>query len=124
MCGIAHGVGERAGLGRDVDDGGAGGLFGVGRLVLGQQCGEGGDFVANGRIGLGGVLPVNPDGVGLSSNHPGMRGIFLVIEAVKQLRGKYGDRQVANAEIALAHGTGGTIGEKHSGATLILGTDR
>jgi acetyl-CoA acetyltransferase len=86
--------------------------------------GEGGDFVADGRIGLGGALPVNPDGGGLSSNHPGMRGIFLVIEAVKQLRGECGERQVAGAEIALAHGTGGTIGEKHSGATLILGTDR
>ena len=83
--------------------------------------GEGGDFVSGGRIQLGGDLPVNPDGGGLSSNHPGMRGIFLVIEAVKQLRGECGDRQVAGAEIALAHGTGGTIGDKHSGATLILG---
>ena len=85
--------------------------------------GEGGDFVSGGRIGLGGVLPVNPDGGGLSSNHPGMRGIFLVIEAVKQLRGECGDRQVADARLALAHGTGGTIGDKHSGATLILGVD-
>lgn len=85
--------------------------------------GEGGDFVSGGRIGLGGVLPVNPDGGGLSSNHPGMRGIFLVIEAVKQLRGEGGDRQVADAQLALAHGTGGTIGDKHSGATLVLGRD-
>lgn len=85
--------------------------------------GEGGDFVAGGRIGLGGEIPVNPDGGGLSSNHPGMRGIFLVIEAVKQLRGECGDRQVADARIALAHGTGGTIGDKHSGATLVLGRD-
>ncbi len=86
--------------------------------------GEGGAFVGNGRIGLGGELPINPDGGGLSSNHPGMRGIFLVIEAVKQLRGECGDRQVQGAQVALAHGTGGTIGEKHSGATLILGADR
>ena len=85
--------------------------------------GEGGDFVTGGRIQLGGDLPVNPDGGGLSSNHPGMRGIFLVIEAVKQLRGECGDRQVADASVALAHGTGGTIGDKHSGATLILGVD-
>ncbi len=86
--------------------------------------GGGGDFVANGGISLQGSLPVNPDGGGLSSNHPGMRGIFLVIEAVKQLRHECDARQVANAEIALAHGTGGTIGDKHSGATLILGRDR
>ncbi|MEL6985811.1 MAG: thiolase, partial [Actinomycetota bacterium] len=85
--------------------------------------GEGGDFVSGGRIALGGDLPVNPDGGGLSSNHPGMRGIFLVIEAVKQLRGEGGARQVDEAKIALAHGTGGTIGDKHSGATLILGVD-
>ncbi len=86
--------------------------------------GGGGDFVANGGISLQGSLPVNPDGGGLSSNHPGMRGIFLVIEAVKQLRDECDARQVANAEVALAHGTGGTIGDKHSGATLILGRDR
>ena len=82
--------------------------------------GEGGAFVSGGRIGLGGALPVNPDGGGLSSNHPGMRGIFLVIEAVRQLRGECGERQVANAELALAHGTGGTLGVAHSGATLVL----
>ncbi|HKC51095.1 MAG TPA: acetyl-CoA acetyltransferase [Myxococcota bacterium] len=82
--------------------------------------GEGGAFVSGGRIGLGGALPLNPDGGGLSSNHPGMRGIFLVIEAAKQLRGECGERQVANAGIALAHGTGGTLGVAHSGATLIL----
>ncbi|HTO52998.1 MAG TPA: acetyl-CoA acetyltransferase [Myxococcota bacterium] len=82
--------------------------------------GEGGAFVSGGRIGLGGALPLNPDGGGLSSNHPGMRGIFLVIEAVKQLRGECGERQVADARIALAHGTGGTLGVAHSGATLVL----
>jgi acetyl-CoA C-acetyltransferase len=85
------------------------------------KLGEGGAFVQNGRIGLGGELPVNLDGGGLSSNHPGMRGIFLVIEAVKQLRGECGERQVEDAEIALCHGTGGWLGIKHSGATLILG---
>jgi len=85
------------------------------------KLGEGGAFVQNGRIGLGGELPVNLDGGGLSSNHPGMRGIFLVIEAVKQLRGESGERQVEDARIALCHGTGGWLGIKHSGATLILG---
>jgi acetyl-CoA C-acetyltransferase len=83
--------------------------------------GEGGSFVEGGRIGLGGELPVNPDGGGLSSNHPGMRGIFLVIEAVRQLRGECGARQVEGARLALAHGTGGTLGVAHSGATLVLG---
>ena len=83
--------------------------------------GEGGSFVQNGRIGLGGELPINTDGGGLSSNHPGMRGIFLVIEAVKQLRGECGDRQVKDCNIALCHGTGGVLGLRHSGATLLLG---
>jgi acetyl-CoA C-acetyltransferase len=85
--------------------------------------GEGGAFVENGGIGLAGRLPVNPDGGGLSSNHSGMRGIFLVIEAVRQLRGGLGPRQVENAKIALAHGTGGYLGLMHSGATLILNRD-
>jgi acetyl-CoA acetyltransferase len=83
--------------------------------------GEGGSFVADGRIGLGGALPVNPDGGGLSSNHPGMRGIFLVIEATRQLRGECGARQVDGARVALVHGTGGMLGQRHSGVTLVLG---
>jgi acetyl-CoA C-acetyltransferase len=82
--------------------------------------GEGGAFVADGRIGLGGALPVNTDGGGLSSNHPGMRGIFLVIEATRQLRGECGPRQVPDCATALCHGTGGIMGLRHSGATLIL----
>lgn len=82
--------------------------------------GEGGSFVEAGRIGLGGALPVNPDGGGLSSNHPGMRGIFLVIEAVRQLRWDCEGRQVAAAEVACVHGTGGVLGAFHSGATLLL----
>ena len=85
--------------------------------------GEGGGFVENGGIGLGGNFPVNPDGGGLSSNHSGMRGIFLIIEAVRQLRGGLGARQVEGAEIAFAHGTGGYLGLMHSGASLILSKD-
>jgi len=83
--------------------------------------GEGGAFCAGGRIGLGGALPINTDGGGLSSNHPGMRGMFLVIEATKQLRGERGAAQVPDAEIALVHGTGGMLGQRHSGVTMILG---
>jgi acetyl-CoA acetyltransferase len=85
------------------------------------QKGEGGAYVQNGRIGLGGELPINTDGGGLSSNHPGMRGIFLVIEAVKQLRGECGERQVKDCALAFCHGTGGTLGLRHSGASLVLG---
>jgi len=83
--------------------------------------GEGGAFCTNGRLGLGGALPTNTDGGGLSSNHPGMRGIFLVIEAVKQLRGERGTAQVEDCEIALVHGTGGMLGQRHSGVTMIVG---
>jgi acetyl-CoA acetyltransferase len=82
--------------------------------------GEGGAFVSGGRLRYDGDFPINTDGGGLSSNHPGMRGIFLVIEAAKQLRGECGPRQVKDCKIALAHGTGGALGTRHSGATLIL----
>lgn len=87
--------------------------------------GEGGAFVEDGRIQLGGTLPINTDGGGLSSNHPGMRGIFLIIEAVRQLRGDFAgtERQVRDCRYALAHGTGGVLGTRHSGATLLLGRD-
>ncbi|HUE39572.1 MAG TPA: acetyl-CoA acetyltransferase [Candidatus Binatia bacterium] len=84
--------------------------------------GEGGAFVSGGRLAFDGPCPTNTDGGGLSSNHPGMRGIFLVIEAVKQLRGEAGARQVKKCDVALCHGTGGVISRRHSGATLILGS--
>lgn len=69
--------------------------------------GEAGDFVAEGRLEPGGSLPSMTSGGGLSYNHPGALGILLLIEAVRQLRGEAGGRQVADAEIAVAHGTGG-----------------
>jgi len=85
------------------------------------EPGEGGAFCANGRLAFDGALPTNTDGGGLSSNHPGMRGIFLVIEAARQLRGEAGAVQVKDAEIALVNGTGGMLGQRHSAATLVLG---
>ncbi|MFO1188324.1 MAG: hypothetical protein U1E97_01720 [Alphaproteobacteria bacterium] len=85
--------------------------------------GEGGAFVQGGRIRLGGALPINPDGGALSNHHPGRRGIFLAIEAVRQLRGEGGPRQVKDARIALCHGTGGYLSDRHSGVTLLLGAD-
>ncbi len=82
--------------------------------------GEGGAFVSGGRLRFDGDFPLNTDGGGLSSNHPGMRGMFLLIEAARQLRGEAGARQVRDCQIALVHGTGGNLGTRHSGATLIL----
>jgi acetyl-CoA acetyltransferase len=81
--------------------------------------GEGGRFVADGAIAPGGRLPVNTNGGGLSCVHPGMYGIFALIEAVRQLRGECGERQVQNAQTALAHGNGGMLSSQ---ATAILGT--
>ncbi len=71
--------------------------------------GEGGPFVAGGRIAPGGDLPVNTSGGGLSCVHPGMYGLYTMIEAVTQLRGQAGDRQVKDAQLALAHGNGGVL---------------
>ncbi len=82
--------------------------------------GEGGRFVEGGRIGPKGALPVNTNGGGLSYCHPGMYGLFLLIEATRQLRGECGDRQVKDATTALAHGNGGVFSSQ---ATVILGTE-
>jgi acetyl-CoA acetyltransferase len=81
--------------------------------------GEGGAFVSGGRIAPGGALPVNTNGGGLSCVHPGMYGIFLLVEAVRQLRGEGGDRQVKDARVALAHGNGGVLSSQ---ITALLGT--
>ena len=68
--------------------------------------GEGGAFVAEGHLKRGGRFPMNTDGGGLSSSHSGMRGIFLLIEAVRQLRGQAGEAQVPDCELALLCGLG------------------
>lgn len=78
--------------------------------------GEGGDFVSNGAIAPGGRLPVNTNGGGLCCVHPGMYGVFIMIEAVRQLRG---ERQIRDAQLALVHGNGGTLSSQ---STAILGT--
>jgi acetyl-CoA acetyltransferase len=85
--------------------------------------GEGGQFVEKGRLTVGGELPVNTDGGGLSAQHPGMRGLFLLVEAVRQLRGEAGERQVRKTggrlpELAVASGTGGWF---CSSGTVVLG---
>ena len=79
--------------------------------------GEGGSFVEDGRLGPGGALPTNTSGGGLAYTHPGMLGVFLLIEAVRQLRGGLGERQVPDAEVALVHGVGGVLSAH---ATVLL----
>ncbi len=87
------------------------------------EKGRGGAFVADGNLISGvGKLPFNTDGGGLCNNHPANRGgITKVIEAVRQARGEaHPAVQVKNADLVLAHGTGGLLGSRHGGATLIL----
>jgi acetyl-CoA acetyltransferase len=84
------------------------------------EKGEGGAFVEGGHIAPGGELPVNTNGGGLSYNHPGMYGLLLLVEAVRQLRGECGERQVEGARVALAHGNGGVLSSQ---VTAILGTE-
>lgn len=81
--------------------------------------GEGGAFVEGGRIAPGGGLAVNTSGGGLSYNHPGMYGLLLIVEAVRQLRGECGERQI-DAEVALVHGNGGVLSSQ---VTAILGSE-
>ena len=82
--------------------------------------GEGGAFVESTDFGPGGDLPLNTNGGGLSFTHPGAYGMFLLVEAVRQLRGESGPRQVPGAEVAVAHGTGGVLS---STSTVVLGTE-
>ena len=90
------------------------------------EKGKGGEFVADGGlISPTGRLPFNTDGGGLTNNHPVNRGgMTKILEAVRQLRGEaHPAVQVPNCEIALAHGTGGSIGTRMGSATLVLGRD-
>lgn len=82
--------------------------------------GEGGRFVSDGSIAPGGKLAVNTNGGGLSYCHPGMYGLLVLIEAVRQVRGECGQRQVKDCEIALAHGNGGVLSSQ---CTVLLGSD-
>jgi acetyl-CoA C-acetyltransferase len=84
--------------------------------------GEGGAYVEGGRLRYDhpGGPALNTDGGGLSSNHPGMRGLFLLIEAARQLRGE-STAQVEGAQVAVAHGNGVLLGSRHVGATVVLG---
>ncbi|HUN51398.1 MAG TPA: thiolase domain-containing protein, partial [Candidatus Sulfotelmatobacter sp.] len=85
--------------------------------------GQGGKFVADGNLISGvGKLPFNTDGGGLCNNHPANRGgMTKVIEAVRQLRGEAHPKvQVRNCDLAIAHGTGGSLGSRHGSATVIL----
>ncbi|MEX2081551.1 MAG: hypothetical protein WEC33_08025 [Dehalococcoidia bacterium] len=86
--------------------------------------GEGGDFVSGGRLRWDNRLKptLNTDGGGLSSNHPGMRGIFLLLEATRQLR-RESTSQVDGARLAVAHGNGGMLATSHTGGTIILAKD-
>lgn len=82
--------------------------------------GEGGAFVSGGRIAPGGELAVNTNGGGLSYCHPGMNGIFLTIEAIRQVRGECGARQRPDVEVALAHGSGGVLSSQ---VTAVFGAE-
>jgi acetyl-CoA C-acetyltransferase len=88
--------------------------------------GQGGKFVSDGNLIAGaGKLPFNTDGGGLCNNHPANRGgLTKVVEAVRQLRGEaHPQVQVKNCDVALAHGTGGSLGTRHGSATLIMGRE-
>jgi acetyl-CoA acetyltransferase len=117
---------ERAGVGpEDVDVAMLYDAFTINPILFLEDLGfcekgEGGAFVEGGRIAPGGELPVNTNGGGLSYNHPGMYGLLLLIEGVRQLRGECGERQVRGARVALAHGNGGVLSSQ---VTAVLGTE-
>jgi len=82
--------------------------------------GEGGAFVEDGKLGPGGALPTNTNGGGLSYTHPGMYGMFLLVEAARQLRGEAGDRQLDSCDVAVASGSGGVLSAM---STCVLGSE-
>jgi acetyl-CoA acetyltransferase len=81
--------------------------------------GEGGPFIASGAIDPGGKFPVNTNGGGLSYCHPGMYGLFTLIEATRQIRGGLGQRQVKDCDVVVAHGNGGVLSSQ---CTVVLGS--
>ena len=93
----------------------------LGFCKKGEGGAVGGRAAVCASTGSGGPA-LNTDGGGLSSNHPGMRGIFLLIEAARQLRGE-STSQVKDARLAVAHGNGGMLGSRHCAGTVILGRD-
>jgi len=84
------------------------------------EKGEGGRYVEGGRIAPGGELAVNTNGGGLSCVHPGMYGLFTIVEAARQLAGDAGERQVPGANLAIAQGNGGELSHQ---ALVILGSE-
>lgn len=101
--------------------------FTISLLVLLEDLGfcakgEGGAFVEGGRVAPGGQLALNTNGAGLAQVHPGMLGMFLIVEAVQQLRGDAGRRQIDGASVSLVHGMGLTLAA-HATAVLSNTTD-
>ena len=86
--------------------------------------GEGGAYVEDGHLAFDDPRKpaLNTDGGGLSSNHPGQRGIFLLLEATRQLRGE-SHSQVRDARLAVAVGNGGQLGARHATGVTILAAD-
>jgi acetyl-CoA acetyltransferase len=82
--------------------------------------GEGGAFVEDGALGPGGSLPTNTNGGGLSYTHPGMYGMFLLVEAAKQIRGEAAERQLEECDVAVASGSGGVLSAM---STIVLGSE-
>jgi len=87
------------------------------------EKGAGGAFVEGGTLRADGDLPFNTDGGGLCSNHPDRGGMFRTIEAVRQLRGETAPEVRVDPDVALAHGTGGSLGTRHGSVTLLLGSE-
>jgi acetyl-CoA acetyltransferase len=115
MAGVSH---------ADIDTAHVYDAFTISLLILLEDLGfcakgEGGPFVADGNIAPGGSLALNTNGGGLSYTHPGMLGLFLITEAVRQLRGEAGARQQPDAGVSLVHGMGLTLAAH---ATAVLGS--
>lgn len=117
---------QMAGLGLgEIDTAHVYDAFTISLLILLEDLGfcakgEGGSFVADGHIAPGGTVALNPSGGGLSYLHPGMLGLYLILDAVEQLRGTAAERQVAGATNALVHGMGMTLAAH---ATAVLSTE-